>query len=68
MTETSHKETAAIIEPENEVETIACQEMEAHQEEEKPASLDRKPEAAEEYEVAAENSSDTGRRTEEEKA
>jgi hypothetical protein len=27
----SHKETAAVIEPETEVKTMACQEMEAHQ-------------------------------------
>jgi hypothetical protein len=54
-TETSHKKTAAAIEPENEVETMACQGMEARPEEEKPTSADRKPEAAEEYEVPAEN-------------
>jgi hypothetical protein len=47
VTETSHKETAAAFEPETEeVETMACQEMEARQEEEKPTSADRKPEAA----------------------
>ena len=34
----------------NHKETIACQEMEASQEEE-PTSLDRKPEAAEQQEV-----------------
>jgi hypothetical protein len=54
-TETSHKETAAVIETENEVETMACQGMEARPEEEKPTSADRKPEAAEEYEVPIED-------------
>jgi hypothetical protein len=48
--DTSHKETATVIEPETEVKMMACQEMEAHQEEEEPTSADRKPEAAEEYE------------------
>jgi hypothetical protein len=46
VTETSRKKTAAIIGPETEVKTMACQEMEAHQEEEKPTSADWKPEAA----------------------
>jgi hypothetical protein len=32
VTETSRKETAAVIEPETEVNTMACQGMEAHQE------------------------------------
>jgi hypothetical protein len=36
-------------------ETIACQEMEAHLEEEKPASVDTKPEAAQEEEVPIED-------------
>jgi hypothetical protein len=45
VTGTSHRETAAVIKP-TEVHTMACQGMEAHQEEEKPASLDTKPEAA----------------------
>jgi hypothetical protein len=49
--ETSRKETATVIEPETEVKTMACQEMEAHQEEEEPTSVDRKPEAAEQREV-----------------
>jgi hypothetical protein len=49
VTETSHKETDTVIEPEtDEVETLACQGMEARPEEEKPTSADRKPEAAEE--------------------
>jgi hypothetical protein len=43
--QTSHKETAAVIAPKNEVETMACQGMEARPEEEKPTSADRKPEA-----------------------
>jgi hypothetical protein len=52
VTETSRKETAAVIKPETEeVETMACQGMEARPEEEKPASADRKPEAAQEEEV-----------------
>jgi hypothetical protein len=36
-------------------ETLACQEMETRQEEEKPTSLDRKPEAAEEGQIPEEN-------------
>jgi hypothetical protein len=52
VTETSRKETAAVIEPETgEVETMACQGMEARQIEEKPPSLDKKPEAAQQEEV-----------------
>jgi hypothetical protein len=52
VTETSHKDTAAVIKPETtEVETMACQGMEARQIDEKPASLDKKPEAAKEDEV-----------------
>jgi hypothetical protein len=47
---TSHKEMVAVIEPGRNMEIIACQEMEAHPEEEKPASVDRKPEAAEQQE------------------
>jgi hypothetical protein len=54
--ETSHKETAAAFKPETEVKTMACQEMEARQEEEEPTSGDRKPDAAEEYKAPAENS------------
>jgi hypothetical protein len=54
VTETSHRESTAVIKPETtEVQTMACQGMEAHQEE--PTSPDRKPEAVEEYEVPAEN-------------
>jgi hypothetical protein len=45
MMDTSRKETAAVIKPETEVKTMACQEMEEHQEE-NPTSPDRKPEAA----------------------
>jgi hypothetical protein len=37
---TSHKEMVAVIKPGRNMETIACQEMEAHPEEEKPASVD----------------------------
>jgi hypothetical protein len=47
---TSHKEMVAVIKPRRNVETIACQEMEAHPEEEKPASVDMKPEVAEQQE------------------
>jgi uncharacterized membrane protein YgaE (UPF0421/DUF939 family) len=54
-TETSHKKTTAVIEPENEVETMACQGMEARPEEEKPSSADRKPEAAQQEEVPSED-------------
>jgi hypothetical protein len=36
-------------------ETMACQEMEARQEEEKPTSLDKKPEVAEQREVPVED-------------
>jgi hypothetical protein len=49
--ETSRKDTAAIIKPETKVKTMACQEMEAHQEEEEPTSADRKPEAADQREA-----------------
>jgi hypothetical protein len=48
--DTSHKEVMAEIEPGRNMETIVCQEMGAHPEEEKPASVDRKPEAAEHQE------------------
>jgi hypothetical protein len=47
----SRKETAAKIEPKTEVKTLACQEMEAHQEERQPTSLDRKPKVAQKEEV-----------------
>jgi hypothetical protein len=39
----------------NHNEAMACQEMEAHQEERKPTSPDRRPEAAQEDEVPAED-------------
>jgi hypothetical protein len=57
VTETSHRESTAVIKPvTEEVETMACQGMEARLiEEGKPASLDKKPEAAEEYKAPAEN-------------
>jgi hypothetical protein len=48
---TSHKKMVAVIEPGRNMETIACHEMEAHPEEEKPASVDMKPEAAEQRQV-----------------
>jgi hypothetical protein len=48
--DTSHKEIMAEIKPGRNMETIACQEMEAHPEEEKPASVDMEPEAAEQQE------------------
>jgi hypothetical protein len=51
VTETSHKETAAVIEPETEVKTMACQEMEAHQVEEESTSAERKPEEAKQREA-----------------
>jgi hypothetical protein len=47
---TSHKEMVAEIKPGRNVETIACREMEEHPEEEKTASVDTKPEAAEQQE------------------
>jgi hypothetical protein len=53
VTETSRKETAAAFEPETEVKTMACQEMEARQEEEERTSPDRKPEGAQKAEVPA---------------
>jgi hypothetical protein len=55
VTKTSHKETASLIEPENEVKTMACLGTEARPEVEKPTSTERKPEAEEVYEVPAEN-------------
>jgi hypothetical protein len=54
VTETSRKETAATFKPETEVRTMACQEMEAHQEEE-PTSADRTPEAAKQREVSVDD-------------
>jgi hypothetical protein len=48
---TSQKEMVAVIEPRRNMETIACQEMEAHPEEEKPVSVGMKSEAAEQREV-----------------
>jgi hypothetical protein len=47
--------TAAVIEPENKVRAMACQEMEEHQEEVEPTSADRKPEAAKQRKFPAEN-------------
>jgi hypothetical protein len=46
MRNASHKETVAENKPETEVK-MACQEMEAHQEDEEPTSADRKAETAE---------------------
>jgi hypothetical protein len=45
---TSHKEIMAGIKPGRDMETIACQEMEARQDEQKPTPVNRKPEAAKE--------------------
>jgi hypothetical protein len=50
MRNTSHKEIMAEIKPGRDMEMMACQETGAHPEEEKPASVDMKPEAAEEEE------------------
>jgi hypothetical protein len=52
---TSHKEIMAEIKPRRDMETMACQEMEARLEGEQPTSLDRKPEAAERREVPLED-------------
>jgi hypothetical protein len=52
---TSHKEMVAVIEPGRDMKTIACQEMEARPEKEKPASVDTKPEAAQQDEVPNED-------------
>jgi hypothetical protein len=54
MMETSHKEIVADCKPEMEIKMMACQEMEARQGE-KPTSLDRKLEVAEEWHVPEEN-------------
>jgi hypothetical protein len=51
MTDASRKETAAVIETEKEIKTMAYQEMKAHQEEVEPTSTDGKPEAAKQQEV-----------------
>jgi hypothetical protein len=67
MRNASRKETAAVIEPETEVKTMACQEMAAHQEEEEPNSAERKPEAAEQREIPVDDTDNAGRRTKEEK-
>jgi predicted transposase YbfD/YdcC len=48
MMDVSHKEMVAVIKPERDMETMACQEMEAHLEEKEPIPVDMKPEAAEE--------------------
>jgi hypothetical protein len=53
--ETSHKGIVAETKPETEIKTMACQEMEARQEEKKPTSPDRKPKAAQKEEVPAKN-------------
>jgi hypothetical protein len=55
MRNASHKETVTENKPETEVKTMACQEMEAHQEEEEPTSADRKPEAAQQREVSVDD-------------
>jgi hypothetical protein len=55
MRNASRKETATVVEPETKVNTMACQEMEARPEEEKPAPVDTKPEAAQQEEVPVED-------------
>jgi hypothetical protein len=55
MRDASRKEIVAESKPETEIKTMACQEMEARQEEEGPTSVEMKPEATEEEEVPAEN-------------
>jgi hypothetical protein len=55
MMDTSHMEMAAKTKPERDIETMACQEMETRPEEEKPASVDMKPEAAQQEEVPKED-------------
>jgi hypothetical protein len=55
MRNASRKETATVVEPETKVNTMACQETEAHPEEEKPASVDTTPEAAQQEEVPMED-------------
>jgi hypothetical protein len=47
---TSHKEMVSEFKPEIEEETVAYQEMEARQDEQKPTPVNRKPEAAEHQE------------------
>jgi hypothetical protein len=56
MRKASRKEIVAENKPRIDIKTLAYRETtEARQDEEKPASADKKPEAAEEYEVPAEN-------------
>jgi hypothetical protein len=52
---TSHKEMVAEATLERNIETIACQEIEAHLDEEKPTSVDMKPEAVQQREVPNED-------------
>jgi hypothetical protein len=47
----SHEEMEIELKPEMQVKTMACQEMEARQEEKEPTSVDRKPEVAQQREV-----------------
>jgi hypothetical protein len=55
-TDASHKEILAETKPERDMETMACREMtEARLEEEKPTTVNRKPEAAEQREVPVED-------------
>jgi hypothetical protein len=49
LMDTSHKEIMAEIKPRRDMETMACQEMEARLEE--PTSVDRKPEVAQQREA-----------------
>jgi hypothetical protein len=52
---TSHKKMVAVIEPGRNMETIACQEMEARLIKKTPTSPDRKPEAAQKVEAPSQN-------------
>jgi hypothetical protein len=54
VTETSQKELPPLLNPKKKVKTMACQGMEARQEE-KPTSMDRKLEAAQQEEVPVED-------------
>jgi hypothetical protein len=55
MRNASHEVMEVDLKHEMDIKTMACQEMEVHQEEKKPTSLDRKPEAAQKEEVLAED-------------
>jgi hypothetical protein len=55
MMDASHKEMVAEIKSEMDVKTMACQKMVERLEEKEPTSLDMKPEATEQREVAVED-------------